>query len=85
MPIGSPGMEGPNPTPYDVLSFEKDGRIQVYERVHPLQIVRFTVFASFSVNRRVCGTWTCAAIADDAPCCLQEGGLTGASLPQPPR
>ena len=35
MPIGSPGMEGPNPTPYDVLSFDKDGRIQVYERVHP--------------------------------------------------
>ena len=35
MPIGSPGMEGPNPKPYDVLSFDKDGRIQVYERVHP--------------------------------------------------
>ena len=37
MPIGSPGMEGPNPKPYDVLSFDKDGRIQVYERVHPPQ------------------------------------------------
>ena len=35
MPIGSPGMEGPHPTPYDVLSFDKDGRIQVYERVYP--------------------------------------------------
>jgi hypothetical protein len=35
MPIGSPGMEGPNPQPYEVLSFDKDGRIQVYERVHP--------------------------------------------------
>jgi hypothetical protein len=35
MPIGSPGMEGPNPKPYDVLSFDKDGRIQVYERMHP--------------------------------------------------
>jgi hypothetical protein len=34
MPIGSPEMEGPNPQPYDVLSFDKDGRIQVYERVH---------------------------------------------------
>jgi hypothetical protein len=33
MPIGSPGMEGPNPKPYDVLSFDKDGRIQVYERL----------------------------------------------------
>lgn len=37
MPIGSPGMEGPNPKPYDVFSFDKDGRIQVYERIHPLQ------------------------------------------------
>jgi hypothetical protein len=35
MPIGSPGMEGPNPKPYDVFIFDKDGRIQVYERVHP--------------------------------------------------
>ena len=23
MPIGSPGMEGPNPEPYDVFSFDK--------------------------------------------------------------
>jgi hypothetical protein len=37
MPIGSPGMEGPNPKPYDVLSFDKDGRIRVYERIHPSQ------------------------------------------------
>jgi hypothetical protein len=35
MPIGSPGMEGPNPTPYEVLSFDKNGRIQVYERMYP--------------------------------------------------
>jgi hypothetical protein len=35
MPIGSPGMEGPNPKPYDVLSFDKDGRIQVYEHINP--------------------------------------------------
>ena len=35
MPIGSPGMEGPNPKPYDVFSFDKNGRIQVYERINP--------------------------------------------------
>ena len=25
MPIGSPGMEGPNPQPYDVIGFDDDG------------------------------------------------------------
>jgi hypothetical protein len=32
MPVGSPGMEVPGrePEPYDVLSFDKDGTIQVY-------------------------------------------------------
>src|SRR5262249_46154186 len=35
MPTGSPGMAGPNPTPYEVCSFDTHGRIQVYERVHP--------------------------------------------------
>jgi hypothetical protein len=35
MPVGSPGMEGANPQPYEVFSFDKHGRIQVYERVHP--------------------------------------------------
>ena len=25
MPIGSPGMEGPNPQPYDVIAFDEDG------------------------------------------------------------
>jgi len=35
MPVGSPGMEGPNPEPYDVFSFDKEGHIQVYERINP--------------------------------------------------
>jgi hypothetical protein len=35
MPIGSPGMEGPNPKPYNVFSFDRDGRVEVYDRVHP--------------------------------------------------
>jgi len=32
MPIGSPGMEGPNPRPYDVLAFDRQGRVSVYAR-----------------------------------------------------
>lgn len=32
MPIGSPGMEGPNPQPYDVLAFDRAGRVSVYAR-----------------------------------------------------
>lgn len=32
MPAGSPGMEGPPPEPYNVLTFTKDGRTDVYER-----------------------------------------------------
>jgi len=32
MPIGSPGMEGPNPQRYDVLSFDRLGRVSVYAR-----------------------------------------------------
>jgi hypothetical protein len=35
MPTGSPGMEGPNPRAYDVLSFDRRGRVQVYEHVKP--------------------------------------------------
>lgn len=35
MPIGSPGMEGPNPKPYDVIAFRKDGSRVVYETVYP--------------------------------------------------
>ena len=30
MPIGSPGMEGPNPQPYDVLAFDKRGTTRVF-------------------------------------------------------
>ncbi|MHC4089456.1 MAG: DUF411 domain-containing protein [Planctomycetota bacterium] len=32
MPVGSPGMEGPNPVPYDVLTFDEGGQTEVYER-----------------------------------------------------
>jgi hypothetical protein len=35
MPIGSPGMEGPNPQPYEVFSFDREGGVQVYERITP--------------------------------------------------
>ena len=31
MPIGSPGMEGPNPQPYDVLALDRDGGTAVYD------------------------------------------------------
>ena len=31
MPQGSPGMDGPNPVPYDVLAFDRDGNSTVYE------------------------------------------------------
>ena len=30
MPIGSPGMEGPNAKPYDVLAFDRQGRTHVF-------------------------------------------------------
>ena len=30
MPIGSPGMEGPNPQRYDTLAFTEDGRTSVF-------------------------------------------------------
>ncbi len=30
MPIGSPGMEGPNPVEYDVLALDDGGRVFVY-------------------------------------------------------
>jgi hypothetical protein len=30
MPIGSPGMEGPNPQAYDVLLLHEDGTVSVY-------------------------------------------------------
>jgi hypothetical protein len=34
MPVGSPGMEGPNPVVYDVLAYGTDGRISVYATRH---------------------------------------------------
>lgn len=30
MPVGSPGMEGPNPQRYDVLAYDQAGRTSVY-------------------------------------------------------
>ena len=35
MPIGSPGMEGPNPEPYQVLAFSRDGSASVFADVDP--------------------------------------------------
>ncbi len=35
MPIGSPGMEGPNPQAYDVIAFDRAGNRGVFERVRP--------------------------------------------------
>ena len=31
MPVGSPGMDGPNPEHYDVLAFDRQGGISVFE------------------------------------------------------
>ena len=30
MPIGSPGMEGPNPEPYEVIAFTEEGSAYTY-------------------------------------------------------
>ena len=35
MPIGSPGMEGPNPEAYRVLAFESTGRTRTFSTHHP--------------------------------------------------
>jgi hypothetical protein len=35
MPIGSPGMEGPNPEPYDVLAVGADGSVSVFASHRP--------------------------------------------------
>lgn len=35
MPIGSPGMEGPNPEPYEVLSFDSTGKTEVFSTHRP--------------------------------------------------
>jgi hypothetical protein len=32
MPVGSPGMEGGKPEPYNVFTFDKDGRTSVYAK-----------------------------------------------------
>ena len=32
MPMGAPGMEGPNPQPYTVFTFNESGEREVYER-----------------------------------------------------
>ena len=32
MPVGSPGMEGPNPQPYEVVTFDKEGKTSVYAK-----------------------------------------------------
>ena len=31
MPLGPPGMEGPGPSPYDVLTFDREGKSTIYE------------------------------------------------------
>jgi hypothetical protein len=36
MPIGSPGMPGRNPRPYDVIAFTEDGQTSVFERAEPV-------------------------------------------------
>ncbi len=35
MPIGSPGMEGPDPEAYDVLTWSRDGQVDVFESIRP--------------------------------------------------
>ena len=35
MPIGSPGMEGTDPEPYEVKTFTQGGATTVYERIRP--------------------------------------------------
>lgn len=35
MPAGSPGMDGPNPEAYDVLSFDERGNVEVFSSHRP--------------------------------------------------
>lgn len=35
MPVGSPGMEGPDPQPYTVYTFDREGQIRVYAQIDP--------------------------------------------------
>lgn len=32
MPSAAPGMNGPNPQPYEILAFDKEGRVTVYAK-----------------------------------------------------
>lgn len=32
MPMGSPGMEAPHPQPYDVLAYDRNGRVDTFAR-----------------------------------------------------
>ncbi|MEE9279183.1 MAG: DUF411 domain-containing protein [Myxococcota bacterium] len=48
MPIGSPGMEGPNPEPYQVLSFDDKGRVAVFSSHKPATVGRRIPAASGS-------------------------------------
>ena len=35
MPLGSPGMEGPNAQPYPIVAFKADGSVYEYARAEP--------------------------------------------------
>lgn len=35
MPIGSPGMEGPNPQPFDVVAFDEEGSFSRFSSYEP--------------------------------------------------
>lgn len=35
MPAGSPGMESPNPVPYDVIAYDASGQTSVFAHVEP--------------------------------------------------
>ncbi len=35
MPVGSPGMVGPNPQPYTVYTFDQEGNVEVYAQISP--------------------------------------------------
>jgi hypothetical protein len=37
MPIGSPGMYGPKPQPYDVFSFDRKGQVKLYKHMPPFK------------------------------------------------
>lgn len=37
MPIGSPGMEGPDPERYEVIAFTEDGDRSVFDEIDPTQ------------------------------------------------